>query len=681
MEDTWSSEDECTHNKTQTPPPKPLTYSTDPFADTDDEQPSPQQKKQSTATKDQRNKPTTATKHGKKEENGPRHSNKELRSPICVVMGHVDAGKTTILDRIRNTNIQSKEPGITQQIGATNLSVEYIKKKTQRLECVLPETGLLLIDTPGHESFSNLRSRGSSMCDLAVLVVDLMHGFKAQTIESLNMLTQRNIPFVVALNKIDRCYDWKPDVDDNAPFLITYNQQNKATQNHFESQLSQVKQQFAEQGLNAKLYHKNKNRKRDVSLVPISGITGEGIPDLLYLITHLTTNYMRKRISFKQSKYKASVLEVKHTRGFGATVDIIMSNGRLCHDDTIMLCGQAGQPIITPIRALLLPHEAQQMQVKGGQYRSVESVSASVGVRIAAVEDLSTAVAGTPLFVVPRQLKGKQRKAFIDKISLRLCKSHDAIFGELSRKVSGTKYGVFVQASTVGCLEALITFLTSESIPIGDIGIGPLAKHAVMKASICQERKYRVILAFNVQCTPDARQLAKEEGVEVLEADVIYHFVDKYKQYICGNPEPPISSRLAVFPVELKIISVIRKKNPLILGVEITRGSLRLNTPICAQKWDQNGIASPVCLGRVESIRSENRDVGSAMIGDKVSVKIVGQETNIEVGRAFAITDLLISEITRESIDALKANFEQEVKGNRDTILHLQSLKKYFNIY
>merc|ERR1719229_1788223 len=211
------------------------------------------------------------------------------------------------------------------------------------------------------------------------------------------MLKGRNSPFVVALNKIDICYGWKADND--APFLSTYNKQEKATRNDFENRLSKIKVEFAEQGVNAELYTKNKNMDRDISLVPTSAISGEGIPDLLYLIVQLTKKYMEKTIKFDAKTTKASVLEVKQTQGYGATIDVIVSNGTLRKDDTIVICGMNG-PIVTPIRALLLPSEAQEMRVKG-EYMTVSQVSASVGVRIAAVEDLQTAVAGAPLFIVP----------------------------------------------------------------------------------------------------------------------------------------------------------------------------------------------------------------------------------------------------------------------------------------
>jgi len=136
-----------------------------------------------------------------------------LRQPIITVLGHVDHGKTTLLDKIRKTAIAAKEAGgITQAIGTTEIPTNVIKtlcgKLLERFKIKLIISGLLFIDTPGHEAFTTLRKRGGSIADLAILVIDINEGIMPQTIESLEILKVSRIPFIIALNKIDRIKGW-----------------------------------------------------------------------------------------------------------------------------------------------------------------------------------------------------------------------------------------------------------------------------------------------------------------------------------------------------------------------------------------------------------------------------------------------------------------------------------------
>jgi len=290
-----------------------------------------------------------------------RRSADVLRSPILCVLGHVDTGKTKILDRIRSTNVQEGEAGgITQQIGATFFPTESIKKVCGRAKVDFKVPGLLVIDTPGHESFSNLRSRGASLCDICVLVVDLMHGLEPQTIESLQLLKRRRCPFIVALNKVDRCYGWKPK--DGAPFKESLNSQPKNAKDEFTWRWEDIRTQIAEQGLNSELYYLNKDPRKTVSVVPTSALTGEGVPDLLALVVSLTQKLLVDRLMLSEA-LEATVLEVKVLEGLGTTVDVVLTQGTLNEGDTIVLCGLQG-PIVTSIRSLMTPHPMKELRVR-----------------------------------------------------------------------------------------------------------------------------------------------------------------------------------------------------------------------------------------------------------------------------------------------------------------------------
>ena len=293
-------------------------------------------------------------------------SKDDLRSPICCIMGHVDTGKTKLLDKIRQTSVQEGEAGgITQQIGATFFPKQAILEKTavvnkdNAYDIKIP--GLLIIDTPGHESFRNMRSRGSSLCNIAILVVDITHGLEPQTIESLNLLRDRKTPFIVALNKIDRCYGWQ--AIPNGGFRETLAKQNKSTRSEFDERVKKTILAFAEQGLNAKLFDENDDLRRNLSLVPTSAITGEGIPDMLMLLVKLTQERMAANLMF-MGELEATVLEVKVVEGLGTTIDVILSNGKLKEGDRIVLCGQDGEPVVTTIRALLTPQPLRELRIK-----------------------------------------------------------------------------------------------------------------------------------------------------------------------------------------------------------------------------------------------------------------------------------------------------------------------------
>jgi translation initiation factor 5B len=519
-------------------------------------------------------------------------SKDNLRSPICCILGHVDTGKTKLLDKIRQTNVQEGEAGgITQQIGATYFPVDALKLKTEvvnrdgAFEFKVP--GLLVIDTPGHESFSNLRSRGSSLCNIAILVVDIMHGLEPQTLESMRLLRDRKTPFIVALNKIDRLYGWKK-IENNG-FQESLALQNKGVQNEFHDRLEKTKVAFAEQGFNSELYYENKSLAKNVSLVPTSAHTGEGIPDMLRLLVSLTQERMTNKLMYL-SEVECTVLEVKIDEGLGTTIDVVLSNGILREGDRIVLCGLQGA-ICTNIRALLTPAPLKELRIKS-QYVHNHEVKASLGVKIAA-NDLDSAIAGSRLLVVgPEDDEEDLEEEVMSDIE------------NLLSKVSKTGRGVSVQASTLGSLEALLEFLKTSKIPVANISIGPVFKRDVMSAGIMLEKakEYAVMLCFDVKVDKDAQAYADEVGVKIFTADIIYHLFDDFTKHMAQLVEQKKEDTklLAVFPCVLTPVAVFNKKDPIIVGIDVTEGNLRLLTPIAAVKTNPvTGVKEVIGLGRV----------------------------------------------------------------------------------
>jgi translation initiation factor 5B len=303
------------------------------------------------------------------------------------------------LDKIRNTNVQEGEAGgITQQIGATFFPEDKLKTEINKCKSFFPvevkAKGLLIIDTPGHESFSNLRTRGSSLCDFAILVIDLMHGLENQTLESIELLRMRKTPFVIALNKIDRSYDWKKSI--NGSSYLSLKKQSEATRNDYEERLLKILTELAAKSINAALYWDNPDYKTYFPIVPTSGVTGEGIPDLLSVIIKYTSIYMKNRMVVKKNQFNCTVMEVKMIEGMGTTIDCILVDGVIKKDDKIVLMGFEG-PIVTKIRALLTPHPMKEMRVKG-EYIHHEVIYASMGLKISAPE-LESAVAGSQMYI------------------------------------------------------------------------------------------------------------------------------------------------------------------------------------------------------------------------------------------------------------------------------------------
>ncbi|KAG2194418.1 hypothetical protein INT47_003129 [Mucor saturninus] len=588
-------------------------------------------------------------------------SKDDLRSPICCILGHVDTGKTKLLDKIRQTNVQEGEAGgITQQIGATFFPADAIEKKTAVLGADRAEKlkvpGILVIDTPGHESFTNLRSRGSSLCNIAILVVDIMHGLEPQTLESIRLLRDRKTPFIVALNKIDRLFEWKA-IPDNS-FLDSLAKQKPSVRAEFDKRVDETLLAFAEQGLNSQLYYKNKNFAKYVSLVPTSAHTGEGIPDMLNLLINLTQSRMSEKLMYI-TELECTVLEVKVIEGLGTTIDVVLVNGWLHEGDRIVVCGLNG-PIVTTVRALLTPQPMRELRIKS-QYVHHKSVKAALGIKISA-PDLEKAIAGSRLLVVGPDDDVEDLKEEVMSDLTNLMSSIDR-----------TGHGVWVQASTLGALEALLEFLKTSKIPVSGINIGPVHKKDVVKASVMLEkaREFAVMLCFDVNIDKEAEILAEEMGIRVFQADIIYHLFDRFQEYHASITEQKRKDQAssAVFPCVLKMIprAIINKKDPIIIGVDVIEGTLRLGTPLCVIKTNaETQQREVITLGKVTSIEQNHKTMeqvkkGGAGGGVAIKIECASYETPKTYGRHFEDSDELYAKVTRQSIDILKESFRNDL--------------------
>lgn len=488
-----------------------------------------------------------------------------LRQPIVVVLGHVDHGKTTLLDKIRGTAVVKKEPGeMTQEVGASFVPSSVIEKVALPLKSIIPVKleipGLLFIDTPGHELFSNLRRRGGSVADIAILVVDITEGFQRQTIESLEILKDKKVPFLVAANKIDRIPGWKPM--ENETFTKSFKSQSASVQRALDNYVYKLVMQLAEQGFNAERFDRVRDFTKYVTIVPVSGKTGEGLPELLALMAGLTQQYLKSRLRVAEGPARGVILEVKEEQGLGHTIDVIIYDGILKRNDTIALGGLNGV-IITKIRNILLPAPLQDMRVSKSGYKSIEEISAAAGVKISA-PGLEEALAGSPLYVVEKEEKLPEiRKAIEDELS--------------KVRFARNSTGIVVKADSLGSLESLVAGFEKIGIPVRVADIGPITKRDVIEAELSAKEieEYGIIAAFRVKPLPGL-EVSK---VKIIYHDIIYQLIDETQKYIEDLRERRKRRTLdsLILPGKLKILPgfVFRRSDPAIVGVEILGGVIK----------------------------------------------------------------------------------------------------------
>ncbi|NQE53969.1 putative translation initiation factor IF-2 [ANME-1 cluster archaeon GoMg3.2] len=577
----------------------------------------------------------------------------EIRTPILSVLGHIDHGKTSLLDSIRGTAITAKEAGrVTQHIGATEIPIDTIKKICKPLKrdwTGIEIPGLLFIDTPGHHAFASLRKRGSALADVAVLVVDVMEGFQPQTNESLNILRLLKTPFVVALNKIDRVSGWNST---KKPFIINYKDQPDYARNELDARIYDMVGDLYDKGFSADKYEQIRDFAKTVGIVPLSAQTGEGIADLLLVLIGLSQKFFEMTLRLHLEKAGVgTILEKKEERGLGTTIDVILYDGKISVGDTIVGGGTDEEPIVTKVKALLKPRALQEIRVEQ-RFERVKTVNAASGVKIVA-PNIENALPGAQVRVVG---EGEVLENVV-----KLVKSE---IEEMRMETSPE--GLIIKADTMGSLEALASELRDEEIEeIKKAEVGNISKRDVIDAGTVKNRYSGVILGFNVDLLPDAKEMVRENGIPVFISDVIYRLIGEYKDWVKGEKEKEkreIIERLPT-PAKIKILPgcVFRQSKPAIVGVEVLGGKIQTGVELI--KADGTNI------GTINEIQDKAESIKSAGLGMQVAISM----KKPTVGRQINENELLYVDISKEEAKALSGLLSADEEDVLEELMKLKS--------
>ena len=578
-----------------------------------------------------------------------------IRKILVTTMGHVDHGKSSVLDYIRGTTIVEREAGkITQAIGASIIPIATIQricgKLLDSLNMDLTIPGILAIDTPGHAAFTNLRKRGGSLADIAILVVDVNEGFKPQTVEAIEILKRSKTPFVVAANKIDLLQGWRHTGEFLIPAIAKL---DEAATIRFETKLYELVGKLSEMGLQAERFDRVEDYTKQIPIVPTSAQTGDGIPELLMVITGLAQRFMEHALEIDATgPAKGTILEVKEEKGLGITVDVIIYDGKLKVND-ILVIGGVNEPVVTKVKALLEPIPLAEMMDKKSKYKHVTEVSAATGVKIAA-QGIKEVIAGMPIAVATQET--------LEQVKEQIQKQVQEVLIETDKE------GIIIKADTLGGLEALVTLLKEKDITIRRASVGTITKKDISNA----ESNYEVSplttvrLGFNVDS-----EVGDSGNVKVLTNNVIYKLIDDFGEWQKKRKDELEAEELSAItrPWKIEIMSgyIFRQSNPAVVGVNVEAGTLRSNTQVMS--------VDGKIIGTVKGIQVEQKNVDKAEVGKQVAVSIDGPT----VGRQINEGDILYCEIPEEDFKKLKEFKQYLGKDEKEILKIIAQIKREYN--
>ncbi|MFC1454588.1 translation initiation factor IF-2 [Candidatus Undinarchaeota archaeon] len=573
-----------------------------------------------------------------------------IRQPIISILGHVDHGKTSMLDWIRGSSVVDKEAGkITQHVSATEVPLDAVKRMCAGLgEIEINSPGLLFVDTPGHEAFTTLRKRGGALADLAILIIDINEGFMPQTEESLSILKHSKTPFVVAATKIDLIPNWKPAK--NCSFAEAIKNQSPEVVENLDKKIYELMGKLSEHEISSDRFDRITDFTKQIGIIPVSSIHGVSISDVLMLLVGLSQKFLQDQLTIEvKGPGRGSVLELKEEKGIGSTLDVIVYDGILKKGDQIVLMGKNG-PIETKVRGLFKPSPLTETKF-GKQFAPVDEVSAASGVKVSApnVEDV---LSGSPLKVVSGNSEEMKKEVSTE-------------FDQI--KIETEDLGCVLKADTYGSLEALIAFLSENDIPIRYADIGPVSKRDIAEAETVAVADHflGVVFAFSVDILPDARDKSTNNGIKIFEQPIIYKLAEEYKEWRDEELERQKSKKLDGVPrpaiIQFLPGYIFRQKDPAVFGIEVLEGMVVPKS----QMMKEDGTL----IGTVKEIQNDGENVQSASSGQKVALSVTGPT----IGRTIKEGDKFMTSLTDKQMETLKNNknllTESEISALKSIIL------------
>jgi translation initiation factor 5B len=584
----------------------------------------------------------------------------QLRQPVVVVLGHVDSGKTSLLDRVRGTAVQAREiGGITQHIGASFFPIETIKDITgplyQRLsksETQIP--GLLVIDTPGHEVFANLRIRGGSAADLAIVVADVNKGFEAQTIESIEILRKRKVPFVVAVNKIDMVAGWRK----NYSQFITeeMKKQDVNVLEILDTKIYNIVGSLSRLGYSSEAFWRVRDFTKELAIVPVSAATGVGIPELLAVLVGLAQQFMGRRLQRHDTGARGIILEINEEVGLGPSANVILLDGVIKHGDVVAVAKREGA-VITKIKALLLPKPLDEMRDPRDKFKPVDQVVSAAGLKITS-PDLNGVLAGSPLYVLEKKQDEDVLKQMVES--------------EIKSAIINTdSNGVILRSDTIGSIEAIMDLLKKSNVPIRSADIGHITRRDIIEASAVKEkdRYLGVVLGFNVRVLDDAQRESQERNVKIFNEQIIYNLVRTYTDWVTYQREHEESILFNEIPPVCKFLFmrgyIFRRNDPAVFGAEVLAGKLRQKVLVMSNEGKRIGV--------IQQVQENGKAIEEATKGMQVAVSIKGPV----IGRQINEDDTFYTDLNSRQAKMLIERFSYRLNEEEKEIFNdILSLKR-----